>query len=284
MTKPIQKSSFQMRRKQSLWLGIVLIGIFWCTRLIGIQVFPPFLDEMQHVHEAEQAFLGHPLAFVGEGRLFSIWWLTLFQPYQAETVLVMRSAALLAVLVGFAAILGIGRLAAGLWGTVFAGLLYLFSGYHTFFERLALADPISGSAVSVGLYFAFRLSRRMNYRDAVLTGVALFIAIGGKATTLPYLGIPIAAGITLWPAKRTRQENTRWVIVAMGTSIGLVGFKRRPTRLNSYPEQCGKDGGFVVGLFRHRLCYTAAGDGADSLASQSILSHLPAGSSSSVMD
>lgn len=212
-----------MSRKSLLWLSVVLIGVFWYTRLIGIQIFPPFLDEVQHVREAEQAFLGHPLAFVGEGRLFSIWWMTLFQPYLGETVWVMRIATLLVVVVGFAAVLGIGKLAAGQWGVIFTGLLYLFSLYHVFFERLALADPVSGAAVSVALYFAFRLSRRVNYRDALLTGIALSIAVGSKATALPYMGIPIVAGLALWTERRTRLENIRWVMIALATEIILVG-------------------------------------------------------------
>ena len=212
-----------MVKKSSLWFSAVLIGVFWFTRLIGIEVFPPFLDEVQHVREAQQAFLGHPLAHVGEGRLFSIWWLTAFQPYLGETVWITRTATLLAVMVGFAAILGIGQLAAGKWGIILAGLVYLFSLYHTFFERLALADPVSGAAISVALYFAFRLSRRVSYRDAILTGIALSIAIGSKATTLPYVGIPIAAGLALWTEKRTRQENARWVMIALGTEIILIG-------------------------------------------------------------
>jgi 4-amino-4-deoxy-L-arabinose transferase-like glycosyltransferase len=176
---------------------------FWLTQLPTISEFPPFLDESVHVYFGEMSRQTSPLAFADEGRLFTTWWYMLFQPHQAATLWIVRAAAVLIALVSTAAAIGVGRLAAGVWGGVTAGLLYLFSAYHLFFERLALADSLSGAAVSVGLYFAYRLSRRVHLIDALLTGVAIFIAIGFKVSALPYLGIPVAAALTLRPKGRS---------------------------------------------------------------------------------
>ena len=215
-------------------VAIALVLTFFLTRLIAIDRFPPFIDEMQHVHEAELSAQSSPFAFTGEGRIFTLWWYMLYQPYRAAPIWLPRVATLLAVLPGVAAVIAIGQLAAGRWGATLTGLAYLFSTSNFFFERLALADPISGSAVLVALWLAYRLSHRVRTLDAVLTGIALFIAVGAKATALPYLGIPLAAALTLRPQGRSWRENARWGVIALGTGIGLVVLFALGLRLRHY--------------------------------------------------
>ncbi len=203
------------RRAHVLWLSVGLLLVFWLTRLIAIDVFPPFLDEVNHVWQAEMSFQSSPFAYTGEGRLFTLWLHMLFHSYQAATIWIMRSATLLVLLPGVAAVMSIGRMMAGLLGVLIAGLVYLFSAYHMFFERLALADPIAASAVMVALYFAYRLSRRASRVDAILTGIAVFVSVGAKATMLPYLGISVAAALTLRLAGRAWRDNWRWLAIAL---------------------------------------------------------------------
>src|SRR5690606_30490540 len=110
-----------------------------------IDSFPPFIDEAFHVGVAEYiSETGGILAYAGEGRIFSIWWYLIFQPASAgDAIWLVRVATLLAVLPGIAALIATGRLAAGIWGGVLTGLVYLFSTYHMFFDRLALSDTVS---------------------------------------------------------------------------------------------------------------------------------------------
>jgi len=220
--------------KNSFWLGVGLIFLFWLTRLLAITAFPPFLDESIHVYFGEMSRQTSPFAFADEGRLFTIWWYMLFQPHQAATFWIVRVVTVLVALVSAAAVIGIGRLAAGIWGAVTAGLLYLFSTYHFFFERLALADSLSVAALSVALYFAYRLSRRTHFIDALFTGTAIFIAIGFKVSALPYLGIPIAAALTLHPKNRNWGKQLRWLAVALGTGLGLTGIFALGLRILGY--------------------------------------------------
>lgn len=180
-----------------LAVGTLLLLCFWVSRLIGIASFPPFLDEVTHISYTETIQKASPLSHIGEGRQLALWWYLFFQSSAAASIWIARVATLLAVLPGVAAVIGIGRLWAGIWGATLAGLLYLFSTYHMFFERLALTDPISASAVSVALYFAYRLTRRVSMKDALITGIALFVAFGAKVSAIPYLMVPIAAVLDL---------------------------------------------------------------------------------------
>jgi hypothetical protein len=204
-----------------LSLGVGLLLAFWASRLIGIDSFPPFLDEGIHVNYSENILKTGPLSGSDDGRQFVLWWYLLFQSPASAPIWTARVATLLAVLPGVAAVIGIGRLAAGVWGAVFAGLFYLFSTYHLFFERMALADPISASAISVALYFAYRLSRRVNRWDACACGLALFAAFGAKVSAIPYIVVPIAASLSLSPACHSRREKGKWLAVALAIAVGF---------------------------------------------------------------
>lgn len=208
-------------KHSALWLGISLLLLIWLTRLVAVDSFPPFIDEMLHVHGSEQVYMESVLANADLGRQFTIWWLALFQPHLASPIWVGRVATLLAVLPGVAAIMSVGKLRGRTLGMLLAGVFYLFSAYHHFFDRLALADPVSAATVLLALFFAFRLTRHLKWIDALMTGLLLFLAFGAKVSTLPYFGIPVAAAVSLWPPERTWKQQARWLTVALVTAGGL---------------------------------------------------------------
>lgn len=213
-----------MRDRGFLALIVLLLLLFWGTRLYGIETFPPFMDETIHIHGTEIILEnGHILEGINLGRQFTIWWYTLFRPAESSPLWVARVATGLAFLPGVASALALARLAGGRWAALFTGLLLLFSAYHQFFGRLALADGVSGGAVLLAIYFAYRLRYRASSRDALLVGVLLFLAAGAKINTLPYFGVPVAAVLALYPAGRKWRKQLRWFVVALGTGVGLLG-------------------------------------------------------------
>lgn len=215
-------SDFSPQSQRILFIGCVLIATIWAINLMGIDSFPPFIDEMVHIHGSEQAYKQSILTNSNLGRQFTIWWMMLFQAHLGSPIWIGRVATLLAVLPGVAAMMGIGRLMAGVWGAALTGLFYLLSTYHLFFGRLALSDPIATSAVLLAIYFAYRLSRRAHWSDAILCGVFLFVAVGAKVSVLPYFGVPIAAALTLRPNKRPWRQQIQWGAAALGTATILL--------------------------------------------------------------
>ncbi|MBI1277940.1 MAG: hypothetical protein GC179_07410 [Anaerolineaceae bacterium] len=222
-----------------LMVCVGLLLLIWLTRLIGIDHFPPFIDEMIHVHGSELGYTVSPLVNADLGRQGTIWWMMLFQAHLGSPVWIARVATVLALLPGMAALMATARLFAGYWAAVLAGLLFLFSNYHLFFGRLALADPIAGSAVLVAIYFAARLSKRRSHFDALMVGILLTAGVVAKINVAPFLGVPIAAVLCLRQKKNARfnhrdTENTEefrdkirgrviWLAVALGTAGILIG-------------------------------------------------------------
>ncbi len=220
--------------RATFWLATVLIGGFWAVRLIALDTYPPFGDEGIHIRWAEQDMLTSPLAHASEGRLLIVWLNMAAQPFSAGGFWLARSVIILGAALGYAAAVGIGRQAAGKWGMLFVGLLVLFSTYHQYFDRMAMADVLAASFMTVGLYFAYRLSHRVNLWDAALCGACLFLAVSAKNSIVPYYGIPLAAFLTLSPPRTIWSARWKWLAVAMGVLLGLTALLTASLHLLGY--------------------------------------------------
>ncbi len=219
--QPAEAAHLSNQRHIHLTIAVSLLLAFWFTRLIALEQFPIFTDEAFHVRFARNVVEKGILSNAEEGRQLTIWLYTAVQADQNAMIFTARTITLLAVLPGFAAFIASGFLLAGTSGGLLAGSLYVFSVYHLFFERLALADPVSASALSVALFFTLRLSKRVIWREAVLVGVLLFISFGAKVLSLPFLAMPLA-GAVLLPGNQSWRRRMAWGIVASGIGGVLI--------------------------------------------------------------
>lgn len=198
-----------------LYLAVCLMMAFWLTRTIVITRFPPFIDEIFHINFGADDLKQGPLAHAEEGRQFTVWWYILFQSQENAPIATARLATVLVATLGAAALISLGRQFAGNWGMLVVAVLYTVSTYHTFFERLALADPISAACVALSLHFACRLARRVKLMDAAVMGLLLFIAVGAKISALPYLALPLFAALTLRSPDSTWHKRLKWLAVGL---------------------------------------------------------------------
>lgn len=211
-----------MSRRHLLILSVGALLLFAALRLTALGAFPPFIDEGFSVEVAREILAGRLTPFATEARTFTIWLLALFQAPSAPDVLwLIRAVSVLVTCIGFAAFIGAARLLGGRQAALFAALIGLFSPYHFFYERLALADPLAAAAALCGVYCAARLSKRAALSDALLCGIALFAAVGFKLTVLPFFGVPLAAFLTLNKGYALR-VRLRWLATALGSPILLT--------------------------------------------------------------
>src|SRR5579863_7139295 len=82
--------------KLTVWLAVGLLLVFLVSRLLGINVFPPFIDEAVHIRYAQAGFQFSPLIYASEGRLFALWWYRLFQQQLMASIWLLRASTLLA--------------------------------------------------------------------------------------------------------------------------------------------------------------------------------------------
>lgn len=209
-----------MTSRRWLIAAVLLLLAFWAVRLLHLNAFPPFVDEAFHVNFARNALRSSLLDHAEEGRQFVVWWFLAFGAQTSPHFWTARAAVLLVVLIGAAGALALGRMAAGVWGGIFAGLIYTFSAYHQFFERLALADPPSAALVIAAAAVAYRYRWRARPAEAIVVGVLLFLAVGAKVSALPYLIIPVA---TVIAHPRPPRVALRWLATALIPAFGLIG-------------------------------------------------------------
>ncbi|MFQ3566468.1 MAG: hypothetical protein SNJ59_05670 [Aggregatilineales bacterium] len=206
-----------------LVLGVCSILALWGIYLSHIDVFPPFIDETVHIHTSEHILAARrPLEGVNLGRQFTIWLYALFAPAASDPIWLARTVTVLVWLPGVAGAAALARALGGWTAAFFTWLLLIFSAYHLFFVRLALADVVAGSAVLVAIAVCARLHWRNRSRDATLAGLLLFTAFGAKINALPYLGVMVAAALALKPASAACRANLRWLAVGLAVSLGLI--------------------------------------------------------------
>lgn len=210
--------------RRHIWLAVSLLLVFYLLHLWQIDAFPPFIDEALHLQFAERSWDEGLFKFANEGRLFTIWVFIPFQPHLSNAIWIGRIVTLLVALPGIAAMLRLSHNLAGIEGLLAAGAFYSLSTFHTFYFRLALADPVFASAIFLALLFAYRLQHRLKLSDAVWTGVLLFIAVEAKVIALVYLGVPLAAGLSFYRAGHDRRWRTLWAGIALAVGIGLTIF------------------------------------------------------------
>jgi len=201
-------------RKSSFWL-CVLILLYWLTRVVALDSLAYFIDESNHLWWARTAWQGFPFQAASDGRLLNVLWMAVFWPFNAG-VWVSRFSVILITTVGVACIgdsaRRMGLAQAGKQSAALAMLSYTFMPLAFFFDRMALADSLSGPFVAITLWATIRLYQTpapFNRRAslwAIIGGLALTAAIFSKISNVIFLCIPAIAVLLLVPWAQWRQS------------------------------------------------------------------------------
>lgn len=195
------------------WTILVLLLLFWGTRLAALEALPLHNDEGLHLTRAVEVWNLHPFWEISDGKIINHWLIAAFYPQNAP-VFVARYATVLVGLFGLAAAYALTRRAFGPLPALLAGLLWITSPYLFFYERLALSDAEAGALVVVSVAFALRLARTGARRDAILTGLALAAATLMKFTAAPF-SLAVLLVVMLLGRAAPARRLWRLVIVAL---------------------------------------------------------------------
>jgi hypothetical protein len=91
-----------MRAKHRLILPLLLLLVFWGSRIAQLDALPLHVDEGIHIRTALMVYEGDPLWRVSNGKIIGHWPIALFQPQQA-TAFVSRMATVFVSILGLAA-------------------------------------------------------------------------------------------------------------------------------------------------------------------------------------
>jgi hypothetical protein len=178
----------------------VLLLLFLLTRLHNLLSLPPFFDEVVHLRWAKLVWAYQPFHAASDGRLLNIWAYAAFFPF-GEALWIGRAVTVLAGVLGFAALLALGRRLCSRRAALLGGLLYIALPWAFFYDRMALADSFAAPLVPLALWFAVRAVGENGgkqeeiraRRAAWLAGVALAALVLTKLTDLLFVPIPLVA-------------------------------------------------------------------------------------------
>src|SRR5262249_10238566 len=135
---------------------------------------------------AIEVWHGHPFWQISDGRIINQWVIAALYPQNAP-VFAARMATILVVLPGLAAGYALARRWFGRTSALFAAVLWMGCPYLFFYERTAMIDAEAGALAVLAIWAALRLVRTGSRRDALLTGLALAVAMLFKFTATPFM-------------------------------------------------------------------------------------------------
>lgn len=185
-------------KKDILYL-FAIIGIFFLTRLINIEKFPIFNDEGIYISWAKTAWHDASWRFISltDGKQPLQTWMTipLLKMFPDNALLAGR---LFAVLTGLASLTGIFCLLFYFFNkkTAYIGsLLYIFTPYFLFYDRLALADSGVNAAFIWILFFSVLLAKTIRLDIALIFGMIGGVALLTKSSAQAFIGLAVLGPI-----------------------------------------------------------------------------------------
>jgi len=204
---------YQMKRtnyKKFDWLPLITVLLLLYTGIsfAGLLHFPPFIDEGLHIGYAQRVLTGRILAGGSDARLLVPILLAPFNPSGAAQLFIGRAVTVLFSLITIALIYSITRKLANRSAAFLATVLAVLCPYLLFYQRMVLIDGYTTTAGLLALWLVLQSKQGNWWKNGVLCGLALALAVGIKGTGVVFLAIPAIALIVDW-----RGWKVRWLIV-----------------------------------------------------------------------
>lgn len=170
---------------------VILLIIFWLSRIDGLETLPLHNDEGLHLTRAVEVWNLHPFWEIRDGKIINHWAIALLYP-QTAPVFAGRIATVFISMIGLASGYALVRRRFGINSVTLACALWIASPYLFFFERLAFSDAEAGALVVLAFWASGQLAERGTLRQAIFTGFAFGLAALFKFTAAPFaLGVAV---------------------------------------------------------------------------------------------
>lgn len=204
-----------MIKLRSWWLPLLLLTVFWGSRATSLEILPLHNDEGLHLTRAVEVWNLHPFWQISDGKIINHWPIALFYPQHAP-VFAGRIPTIMVSMIGLAAGYALSRRLFGTIPALLASAMWITSPYLFFFERLAFSDSEAGALVIITLWASLWAARSGLSRDAVLTGLALGLAMLFKFTAAPFT---LMVAVVLLFASQLSWRKRVWQLVIVGVTV-----------------------------------------------------------------
>lgn len=224
-------SSFYSQWKSIIFLGVIVILIFFLLRLINLTILPIFADEAIYIRWSQVMRAEATLRFLplSDGKQPLFMWVTI--PLLKIFTDPLLAGRFLAVLSGLGSLVGIFFLTWGLfkkkWISLLACFFYALLPFFVFFDRLALVDSM---LLMFGIwlaYFSLLLARRPKLDLALIMGLVLAAALITKSPAIFFaMMIPFALLLSKDLKKNIFSFSGFWLLI-LALGFGFYNFLLR---------------------------------------------------------
>ncbi len=208
------------RSRAASWGAVLLLLIFYLSRIHHLLILPTFLDEGSHITRAQEVWQGRPLYLLETGKALAPYVASLFWPFTAP-IFVGRYVVVLFGLVGLAAAYAVGRELYSRQAGLLCMVLWIIAPEMMFFERMALVDTTISSMAMLTLWLAIRMVRSGCARTAAWCGLGLALCILAKTTGIIFWVFPaLAAALVI--TRTCSRVRARQVLIAYAVGVALL--------------------------------------------------------------
>lgn len=181
-----------------MFLGLLLLGIYFFTRFIAIRTLPPFNDEFIYVRWAQEGYFdaAKRLVSLTDGKQPLYIWLTSLMMNVISSPL--AAGKIVSILSGAATMVGLGIFSYQLFKSRAAAyvtsFLYIVYPHALLLDRFALYDSMLASLWIWNMLLMYRLTQYPNLGSALLLALTLGAALLVKSSAMfLFIMLPVAA-------------------------------------------------------------------------------------------
>ncbi|MBI3282572.1 glycosyltransferase family 39 protein [Candidatus Curtissbacteria bacterium] len=211
-----------MKKATDFPFWLVITPIYFLTRLLNLKIIPIFTDEAIYSYWAQVALHDPVNRFIsledGKQPLF-IWLAAVFQKFIADPLVAGR---LVSTLAGFGSTVGIYLLAKDIFNkkvAKIASILYIILPFTLLYDRMALFDSLLTMLGIYAILFSIKLARDPRLDWAMLSGVAIGLAMITKSSGVFFLYLLPASLLLADLKKSPKAKILKWLPFALVTFI-----------------------------------------------------------------
>ncbi|MBI5127460.1 glycosyltransferase family 39 protein [Candidatus Roizmanbacteria bacterium] len=215
--------------RKDLLIIILIIGLFFLTRLINLDKFPIFSDEGIYIHWAKVAWHDASWRFISltDGKQPLQTWGTIpfLKLFPDNALLAGR---LFGVLGGFLSLVGFFSLTFYLFGkraSQLGSFLYVFTPYFLFYERMALVDSwVNAGFIWIFLFLIYLVREKLLSTSLILGLLGGFFLLA-KSSVRIFLMLGIISPILVFQKnlrKFFKESVNYYFLLALSITIALV--------------------------------------------------------------
>lgn len=210
-----------MKNSWQLLAVVVILLLQLFLRTHDILAMPAYADESLHIRRAEVVYDFNTIWSWLPKKVLLYYYIGLFEVPRVDYLLVSRLAVALSTLIGGTGLYALGKRLFNHQSAVMGLFFYAVTPFAVFFDRMALADPLTLALSMVTIWFCLLWIKRPTVKMSIITGVLFSLMLLAKLTAAGFIAAPVV-GIWLFEKRERLRERYFKPLLIIGAVLAAV--------------------------------------------------------------